>query len=717
MTFAGNTGQSGITGIAWNTNHKTTKQPNHKNMKNFKLKRRAHGKQIYQGLLVVISTLIIVYFMPRSESVDFVYEINKPWLYKQVIAPFSFPIYKSDSLMRHEQDSIKHAFIPYYKMNETVKIKMKKRLASHKQQEWSGPNSMLYIQYINSKVDSIYNQGIIATEEYDELMSNGKHAIRVVEGRNARIKEVQSLFTPRTAYEFLMEVDTSRFSRLVMQHFNLTDIIQPNINPDIEKTTAELADNMRGVSGAIGMVESGQKIIDRGEIVDEYKAAIIESLKREANKQHKDTSTILTFSFFGQCGLVLFMTLTLLSFLNLFRADYFDKIGTSILLFGLLTLFCSIAGWMVSHSFYHIMILPCCMVPIIIRVFMDSRTAYMFHCVMVIIISSFLKEQYDFVIMQLTSGMVAIQTLRELSQRSQIIRSAAVITLTYFVVYISMTFIQNDSADISRSHLIYMIINGILLLFTYPLLYLLEKTFGFVSDVTLVELSNINNELLQKMSEIAPGTFQHSMQVANLSSEVAKKIGARSQLVRTGALYHDIGKIERPAFFTENQSGGVSPHSKLTSERSAEVIIDHIDNGLALADKYNLPAMIKNFITTHHGVSKTKFFYITWKNEHPGEEPDPSLFTYPGPNPSTKEQAILMMADSVEAASRSLKEYTEESISNLVDKIIEGQKSEGYFNECDITFKDIAIAKEVFKEKLKIVYHTRISYPELNEKK
>jgi len=686
-------------------------------MKNFKLKRRAHGKQIYQGLLVVLSTLIIVYFMPRSETVDYVYDVGKPWLYKQVIAPFSFPIYKSDSIMRQEQDSIKRAIVPYYTMDETVKTKMQKRLANHKQQEWSGPNSMMYIQYIKSKVDSIYKQGIIGTDEFDELMIDGKQVIRVVEGRNARTVLVQSLFTPRTAYEYLMEVDTSKFSRLVMQHFNLSDIIQSNIKPDVEKTNAELASRLSDVSGAIGMVASGQKIIDRGDMVDEYKAAILESLKREANKQHKDTSTFLTFSFFGQCTLVFFMMLTLLSFLNLFRADYFDKLGPSILLFSSITLFCSIAGWMVSHSFYHIMILPCCMVPIVIRVFMDSRTAFMFHCVMIIIISSFLKEQYDFVIMQLTAGMVAIQTLRELSQRSQIIRSAVVITLSYLVVYTSITFIENDSADISRSHLIYMVVNGVLLLFTYPLLYLLEKLFGFVSDVTLVELSNINNELLQRMSEVAPGTFQHSMQVANLSSEVAKKIGARSQLVRTGALYHDIGKIERPAFFTENQSGNVSPHSKLTPERSAEVIIDHIDNGLSLADKYNLPATIKNFITTHHGVSKTKFFYITWKNEHPGEEPDPTKFTYPGPNPSTKEQAILMMADSVEAASRSLKEYTEESISSIVDKVIDSQKSEGYFNECAITFKDIAIAKEVFKEKLKIVYHTRISYPELNEKK
>ena len=261
----------------------------------------------------------------------------------------------------------------------------------------------------------------------------------------------------------------------------------------------------------------------------------------------------------------------------------------------------------------------------------------------------------------------------------------------------------------------YFIINGILLLFTYPLLFLLEKTFGFTSNVTLVELSNINNSLLRRMSETVPGTFQHSMQVANLAAEAANRIGAKSQLVRTGALYHDIGKMENPVFFTENQSGGINPHKNLSYEQSAQVVISHVTGGLKLAEKNNLPKVIKEFISTHHGRGKTKYFYISWKNEHPNEEPNDELFTYPGPNPFTKEQAILMMADSVEAASRSLPEYTEESISNLVEKIIDSQVEDGYFKECPITFKDIATVKAVFKEKLKTMYHTRISYPELKK--
>ncbi|MCR5312821.1 MAG: HDIG domain-containing protein [Bacteroidaceae bacterium] len=682
---------------------------------NKQAKRKVYGKQIFKGLLVVLSTLIIVYFMPRTETVGYSYEVGYPWINKQLIAPFTFAIYKSDSVIQHERDSVKRAFLPYYRVDTKVNENMKKRLLKTKAQEWSGPNAALYIKHISIMLDSVYSRGIIATEEYDSLLKDHKYTIKVVENRNAKNTVTKLVFTPRSAYEYIMFADTAKFSRLVMQHFDINDLISPNLIFDKEKSKAELEDMLSSISGASGMVQSGQKIIDRGEIVDEKKAAIIESLVRESSK-YKEADSIIRLKMIGQIAYVLFICLLLLSYMNLFRNDYFENVGTGILLFGLMDFFCCVAGSMVAHNFYHILILPCCMVPIFIRVFMDSRTAFMFHCATVMIISSFLREPYEFLILQFATGMVAIQTLRELSQRSQIIKTAAVITLTYCVIHASFMLIQNDEIRFDRSIYIYMMVNGILLLFTYPLLYVFEKVFGFVSDVTLVELSNISNPLLQRMSEIAPGTFQHSMQVANLSAEVAKKIGARSQLVRTGALYHDIGKLERPVFFTENQKG-ISPHKHLTPERSAEVIISHVTNGLSLAEKNNLPEPIKRFILTHHGLGKTKYFYITWKNEHPGEEPEQSLFTYPGPNPSTKEEAILMMADSVEAASRSLTEYTEESISNLVDKIIDGQMQEKFFSNCDITFKDIATAKEVFKEKLKIVYHTRISYPELNNKK
>ena len=379
-----------------------------------------------------------------------------------------------------------------------------------------------------------------------------------------------------------------------------------------------------------------------------------------------------------------------------------------------------VTAFMVTHNIFNVYIIPYAMLPIIIRVFLDSRTAFLTHVITILICSISLRFPHEFILTQLAAGLVAIFSLRELSQRSQLFRTALLVILTYAAIYFAFELmtengLSNDFSKLNLRMYTYFIINGVLLLFAYPLLFLLEKTFGFTSNVTLVELSNINNDLLRQMSETVPGTFQHSMQVANLAAEAAIRVGAKSQLVRTGALYHDIGKMENPAFFTENQSGGVNPHKNLSYEQSAQVVISHVTDGLKLADKHNLPKAVKDFISTHHGRGKTKYFYISWKNEHPDEEPNEELFTYPGPNPFTKEQAILMMADAVEAASRSLPEYTEESISNLVDKIIDSQVTEGYFKECPITFKDIATIKTVFKEKLKIAYHTRISYPELKK--
>ena len=361
-------------------------------------------------------------------------------------------------------------------------------------------------------------------------------------------------------------------------------------------------------------------------------------------------------------------------YLDLFRKDYYQRKGSLSLLFTLIVFYSVITAFMVTHNIFNVYIIPYAMLPIIIRVFLDSRTAFLTHVITILICSISLRFPHEFILTQLAAGLVAIFSLRELSQRSQLFRTALLVILTYAAIYFAFELMTENglSTDFSKLNIrmyTYFIINGILLLFTYPLLFLLEKTFGFTSNVTLVELSNINNDLLRQMSETVPGTFQHSMQVANLAAEAAIRIGAKSQLVRTGALYHDIGKMENPAFFTENQSGGVNPHKNLNYEQSAQVVISHVTDGLKLADKHNLPKAVKDFISTHHGRGKTKYFYISWKNEHPDEEPNEELFTYPGPNPFTKEQAILMMADSVEAASRSLKEYTEESISALVDKI------------------------------------------------
>jgi hypothetical protein len=385
------------------------------------------------------------------------------------------------------------------------------------------------------------------------------------------------------------------------------------------------------------------------------------------------------------------------------------------MLYSLILIFVVTASLMVEHNVLHIYLVPFTMVPIFIRVFMDSRTAFMAHATMIMICACILQHPLEFVAVELVAGLVAIFSLRELSSRSQLFWTAVFVTIASGLTNLSLEWIRNDDiARLSLREYNYIAINGMLLFCSYPLLYLIEKAFGFISNITLIELSDMNKSLLRKMSEVAPGTFQHSIQVGNLAAEIANKIGAKSQLVRTGALYHDIGKMMNPIYFTENQSG-VNPHEKLGAIDSAQMIISHVTEGVRLAEKYNLPTIIREFITTHHGQGKAKYFYVKYKNEHPNDEVDDLLFTYPGPNPFTKEQAILMMADTVEAASRSLPDYTEQSIRDLVNKLIDTQVAEGYFKECPITFRDIAYAKTVLIEKLKTIYHTRVNYPELKK--
>jgi putative nucleotidyltransferase with HDIG domain len=349
------------------------------------------------------------------------------------------------------------------------------------------------------------------------------------------------------------------------------------------------------------------------------------------------------------------------------------------------------------------------------RIFMDSRTAFTTHILMLLMCAIALHHPFEFIVTQTVAGLVAIYSLRQLSQRSELFRAAVAVTLASITTYLCIDLVQGNffrTDGIDRWTYIYLCLAGALSLIAYLLLFPIERIFGFTSSVTLVELSNTNNPVLQRLAEEAPGTFQHSMQVANLAAEAAKRIGAGSQLVRTAALYHDIGKLENPAFFTENQSG-VNPHEGLPYEQSAQIIIRHVADGMRLAERYQLPTVIKDFILTHHGRSLTRYFYVSAQNQHPERETDPAPFTYPGPNPFTLEQAILMMADAVEAASRSLTEYTEESISTLVERIVGTQVQEGYFADCPITFLNIQEVKDVLKAKLRTIYHTRIQYPEM----
>ena len=685
-------------------------------MRSFKTNQRFSYKNlIYKSLIFIATVSVIVYFLPNEGKFNYQFDINKPWKYGLLQASFDFPIYKNDLQVQKEQDSILADYQPYFQIDKEAEKNVLSKLREdyNKTLRHSLPGTD-YVRYIERTLKALYEDGIIAGNDLKRMEEDSIIAIRFVDKNVATSRFIDQLYTVKEAYEYLLNADTAHYKKKILQQCNLNDYITPNLVYDEEKSEAAQKDLLSNISWANGFVLNGQKIIDRGEIVDEQTYNILESLRKEWEKR-SDSVQEKRLTLAGQILYVGIFLFCFMAYLELFRADYYERKGTLTLLFALIVFFPVLSSIMVEQNLSSIYVVPFAMIPIIVRVFLDSRTAFMAHVTIILLCSITLRFPHEFILLQVVAGMVAIYSLRELSQRSQLLRTALVVFISYALLYFAFELIhEDDLTKLNTRMYIYFMINGILLLFAYPLLFLLEKIFGFTSDVTLVELSNINNSLLREMSEVAPGTFQHSLQMANLAAAAANKIGGKSQLVRTGALYHDIGKMVNPAFFTENQSG-VNPHKSLSYEQSAQVIISHITDGLKLAEKHNLPKVIKDFISTHHGRGLTKYFYISYKNEHPDEEVDQEKFRYPGPNPFTKEQAVLMMADSVEAASRSLPEYTEESISTLVDKIIDTQVSEGYFKECPITFKDIATVKALFKEKLKTMYHTRISYPELKK--
>jgi putative nucleotidyltransferase with HDIG domain len=686
-------------------------------MSRYNQQRKISGKAlIYRFLITAIAVVTICLYMPRDDRFHYTFDIDKPWRHGQLIATHDFPIYKSEYTIQKEQDSILRYYKPYFVFNKSIGDQQIARFRNDFNTQFAQFAPTRYLSIIEQQLKSIYSHGVMGAEDYNRMQNDSIGFIRIISQNEAKEENFSDVFSQKTAYELLasQKNDTTTLYKNILRKCNINEYIAPNLTFDTKKSENAKNDLLSTISYASGIVMSGQKIIDRGDIVDEMTYQILLSLEREYSKSDKssfyDYTTIL-----GKLLYVSIIAICLVLYFVMFRRDYLAETRRILFLASIPVIFPILTSFLIKHSLFSVYIIPYAMAPIFIRVFMDSRTAFVTHVSTILICAATLKYPYEFIATQLVSGMIAIYSLRELSQRSQLIRSALFITLAAITTYAGIELIQGT--DITRMNwgmYIYITINGIMLLFAYPLLFLLEKMFGFTSNVTLVELSNINNEPLRMMSEVAPGTFQHSMQVANLATEVANKIGAKSQLVRTGALYHDIGKTYHPVYFTENQTR-INPHERLTNEQSASVVISHVKEGLKLAEKHRLPQVIKDFITTHHGLGKTKYFLISYQNEHPDEEIDESLFTYPGPNPFTLEQAILMMADSVEAASRSLNEYTAESISNLVDKIINSQVEDGFFNNCPITFQDISTAKEVFKEKLKTIYHTRISYPELKK--
>lgn len=679
-------------------------------MSSFNFREDVTWRDIFLRSVIVLATVaVIVWLMPRDGRNYFYAEQGKPWKYADFTAPFDFPIYKSEEAIKREKDSLMKEYEPYFNFNKETEGNMVRKFVTDFADGIPGLTDD-YISIIANRLHRLYQMGIVSSADYSKYSADTTQTIRLVSGKNATSLPMASFLSTKKAYEQLFLDPTIEPHRSLLQKCNLNNYITANITFDKQRSDETLQDLLGSVPLASGVAQKGQKIIDRGEIVDEYAYRTIESFKKE-NERRNSNATQRRLTLCGETLYVFVILLFFTFYISLFRKDYFEKARNVAMLYSLIVFFVLLTGLMVRNTVAHVYILPYAMVPIFTRVFMDSRTAIVTHLSMILICSVMLQHPLEFIVVEMIAGMAAVYSLRELQYRSQLFKTAIIVTIVGMLMNFAFDLIRmSEFSEFDMSYYNYLMVNGVLLLFAYPSLYLMEKTFGFISDITLIELSNTNNPLLRRMSEVAPGTFQHSIQVSNLASEIANKIGAKAQLVRTGALYHDIGKIVNPIYFTENQSG-VNPHEELSYIESAQIIISHVTEGMKMAERNNLPSIIRDFISTHHGQGKAKYFYVKYKNENPDAEVDELLFTYPGPNPFTREQAILMMADAVEAASRSLPDYTEKSIRELVDRLIDGMVTDGFFRECPITFRDITYAKTVLVEKLKTIYHARVSYP------
>ncbi|MDR1200072.1 MAG: HDIG domain-containing protein [Tannerellaceae bacterium] len=666
------------------------------------------------AVFFVITAALIAYFFPREGKFRYQFYEGKPWRYELLTAPGDFPIYKTDEQIKAERDSVLSNFEPYFRLNkeiETTEVeKLREAYATLEHQQITPP----YMQYIERSLVQLYKSGIISYQELEDLKKEGRSRINLLANNVAQTRYVSDLFTVRTAYEFILNNAPPPLDKDLLRTCNVNNYLTENISYDKDMSDKVVEDQLKSVPIANGMVQAGERIVDRGEIVDNRTYNILRSLKivHESKTGGNQRQGLMIG---GQFVLVFGIIFCFWLYLWSFRSRILYSRKNTLFMLLCISVSCLLTEICIRYNLFNVYILPYAIIPIVVRTFFDSRTALFVHLIIVLICSLMVPYPHEFLILQIIAGMVVTFSLKDLSERSQLIRCAFFLYLSYTLSYTSMAiYMETDLSKINWLMLLYFGINFILLMFTYILVYMLEKAFGYVSSITLVELSNINNPLLKSLSEVAPGTFQHSLQVSTLASDAAVKIGANAQLVRTGAMYHDIGKMANPAFFTENQTS-VNPHDQLPYEQSARIIIGHVTEGVKTAEKASLPQAIIDFIRTHHGRGKAKYFYTMYKNKYPDKEIDEALFTYPGPNPFSKETGVLMMADSVEAASRSLKEHTEEKITELVNRIIDGQQADGLLKNTPLTFRDVELVKSTFIEKLKIMYHTRISYPEMKK--
>ena len=655
----------------------------------------------------MLAVVAIYFLLPKDDNFDRYFEIGKPWTYESVMAPKDFAIYKSDEQLEKERAEALTHLEPYVSL-----------ITDYRLQITDVKNSKISDWLINV-FNEVYEVGVISLQDKQELEQLGVKKAIVLEGNSVRGKVLlDDIFTPKTAYDYILSKASGEawIDDNLLKTSNIAEYIETNVSIDRVKTDQAIQIIVDGVMLTSGMVQRGEKVIDKGEVVTEESYQMLKSLQRAVDgdelTQGEDVWKVI-----GEVMLIVVLIVLFLVYFVLFRPKVLESIRATefmiLMMLGMLGLLALVTQYLELNEY----IVPFAMLALVVRVFFDSRTALYVHIITVLLAGLMVPDATEFVFLQILAGMVAVSSLKDMNSRGQLVKSALLIWVVYGVSFVAMELARGvEVQSVDWSMLFVFALNAVALLFAYGLIFIIEKLFGFLSEVTLVELSNINSPLLMEFSEKCPGTFQHVLQVSNLAVEVAKKIGANALLVRTGALYHDLGKMVNPMYYTENQTG-VNPLNELPYEEAAQVIISHVQEGVKIAEKHNLPYQIVEFISMHHGCSKVKYFYNSFKNKYPDREVDERKFTYPGPLPATKETAILMMSDAVEAASRSLKSYDEESIAKLVEGVVNGQMADGQFRNSPISFRDVEVAKRVFVEKLKNIYHTRIQYPELKNSK
>jgi len=687
--------------------------------------------------LFAFAGIILVLLFPWEGKFRYEFQKSKPWQHDEYIAPFDFPIYKTDNEINAERDSLLKNFKPYFKYEQEI---VQTQLENFKTSFIKGWTDLIKIssetvnqdtkiqtdsvkrkQYLNfaaNLISFVYSKGIVQSNEILDRVNNPDLTIVIIRDQFAEERDLSEVFTPKTAYEYVLgEVNKiadsipDRVDRSFFRNLNINEFLIPNLTYDEETSTRVEDEMVSKISLSKGMVQSGERIISRGEIVTEEKYRILESIQREYETK-LGLSGRLNLATLGKILLSMISMVILYLFLYNFRRNVLRSLQNTAFIILMILLTALVASLTIRYEFLSLYVLPFALVPIMVRTFFDSRLALFVHLLTILIVGFWAPNSFEFVFLNIIAGIVGIFSLTNSYRRGILFQTAISISITYSVVYFAFSVIQEGNlSTIDYRPFLWFGGNGLMILTSYPLIFIFEKTFGFISESTLFELSDSNQPLLRKLSEAAPGTFQHSLQVANLAEEVIFEIGGNPLLVRTGALYHDIGKMADPLYYIENQSGDFNPHDQLEFDKSAEIIIGHVTKGVEIARKNKLPEPVVDFIRTHHGTTLVQYFYRSFLKKNPSQEADMSRFSYPGPKPFSRETAVVMMADTVEASARSLKVKNETGLKELVDFVIGEQVRLGQFDNAHITFREISEIKEILISKLLNIHHIRIEYP------